>query len=126
MTKRILLGIAAAAVLIALLAYSQMRTPPLKVSGFIEADEIRLVRRADCDESDFKQCELRSLDLGVIASQLATDPALSPMADRLNYRAQVLTSPGWMVFPAMAVGTRPSNNDVGLLQALQSLGEQCR
>lgn len=36
-----------------------------------KADEIRLVRRTDCDESEFKQCELRSLDLGVIAEQLA-------------------------------------------------------
>lgn len=36
-----------------------------------KADEIRLVRRTDCDESEFKQCELRSLDLGVIAGQLA-------------------------------------------------------
>src|SRR5687767_7280551 len=45
MTKRILLGVLAAAVLAALLAYSQIRTTPLKVSGFIEADEIRLGSR---------------------------------------------------------------------------------
>lgn len=37
-----------------------------------KADEIRLVRRVDCEGSEFKQCELRSLDLGVIANQLAT------------------------------------------------------
>ncbi len=36
-----------------------------------KADEIRLVRRRDCDGSEFKQCELRSLDLGAIAGQLA-------------------------------------------------------
>lgn len=36
-----------------------------------KADEIRLVRRMDCEDSEFKQCELRSLDLGAVASQLA-------------------------------------------------------
>lgn len=37
-----------------------------------KADEIRLVRRTDCDESEFKQCELRSLDLNEVAGQLAS------------------------------------------------------
>ena len=36
-----------------------------------KADEIRLVRRTDCEASDFKQCELRSLDLDVVAEKLA-------------------------------------------------------
>ena len=45
MTKRILLGVLVAALLIALLAYSQWRTPAAKVSGAIEADEIRLGSR---------------------------------------------------------------------------------
>lgn len=35
-----------------------------------KADEIRLARRAECEGSEFKQCELRSLDLGVIAAQI--------------------------------------------------------
>jgi len=35
-----------------------------------KANEIRLVRRTSCNDSDLKQCELRSLDLGVIASRL--------------------------------------------------------
>jgi HlyD family secretion protein len=45
MTKRILLGVLVAGLLIALLAYSQWRTPAAKVSGAIEADEIRLGSR---------------------------------------------------------------------------------
>jgi len=36
------------------------------------ADEIRLVRREDCDDCPFKQCALHSLDLEVIAQQLGT------------------------------------------------------
>lgn len=35
-----------------------------------EAQEIRLTRRSLCDDSEFKQCELRSLDLGVIAGKI--------------------------------------------------------
>lgn len=35
-----------------------------------KADEIRLARRAECEDAEFKQCELRSLDLGVIADQI--------------------------------------------------------
>jgi hypothetical protein len=35
-----------------------------------KADEIRLVRRVDCDEAEFKQCELRALDLGVVADKI--------------------------------------------------------
>lgn len=35
-----------------------------------KADEIRLARRASCEDAEFKQCELRSLDLGVIADQI--------------------------------------------------------
>jgi len=36
-----------------------------------KANEIRLVRRTDCDDSEFKQCELKALDLGVVAQKLA-------------------------------------------------------
>lgn len=35
-----------------------------------KADEIRLVRRTVCEDSEYKQCELRSLDLDVVASKL--------------------------------------------------------
>lgn len=35
-----------------------------------KAHEIRLVRRAVCEDSDFKQCELRSLDLDTVANRL--------------------------------------------------------
>ena len=34
------------------------------------ADEIRLVRRVDCEDGRFKQCELKSLNLATIASEL--------------------------------------------------------
>jgi len=40
--------------------------------GLDRADEIRLVRRVDCEEAEYKQCELRSLDLGEIANKLGT------------------------------------------------------
>lgn len=35
-----------------------------------KASEIRLARRATCEDSEFKQCELRSLDLGIVARRL--------------------------------------------------------
>jgi hypothetical protein len=35
-----------------------------------KADEIRLVRRTDCHESDFKQCESKSLDLSVVSQKI--------------------------------------------------------
>lgn len=34
------------------------------------ADEIRLVRRTDCEDTQFKQCELRALDLAEVARTL--------------------------------------------------------
>jgi len=42
---------------------------PMFVS-LTNSDEIRLVRRTDCSDSDFKQCELRALDLGEVAKKL--------------------------------------------------------
>jgi predicted ATP-dependent endonuclease of OLD family len=33
-------------------------------------NEIRFVRRVNCDEHEFKQCKLKALDLGIIARQL--------------------------------------------------------
>jgi multidrug efflux pump subunit AcrA (membrane-fusion protein) len=41
MLKRLLAVLVVVGVLVALLAYSQVRHGPLKVSGFVEADEIR-------------------------------------------------------------------------------------
>lgn len=35
-----------------------------------KADEIRLTRRAPCADSEFKQCSLQALDLGVVAQKL--------------------------------------------------------
>lgn len=35
-----------------------------------KAHEIRLARRAVCEDSDFKQCKLQSLDLGTVANRL--------------------------------------------------------
>lgn len=37
-----------------------------------KADEIRLTRRAMCDDSEFKQCALQALDLSNIAQKLST------------------------------------------------------
>ena len=37
-----------------------------------KADEIRLTRRAPCDDSEFKQCALRALDLSNVAQKLRT------------------------------------------------------
>lgn len=45
MIQRIAIGLVAIALLLGLLVYSQMRVEPLKVSGYIEADEIRLGSR---------------------------------------------------------------------------------
>jgi len=45
MWKRLLAVVVGLAVLISLLYYDQARRAPLKVSGFIEADEIRLGSR---------------------------------------------------------------------------------
>ncbi|MDA1049570.1 MAG: HlyD family efflux transporter periplasmic adaptor subunit [Planctomycetota bacterium] len=59
MTQRITAGIIAIALLLALLVYSQMRLEPLKVSGYVEADEIRLgsrvggrVKAVHCQEGE--------------------------------------------------------------------------
>ena len=35
-----------------------------------KADEIRLVRRTNCVDSEFKQCEIKSLDLNLVAQRL--------------------------------------------------------
>ena len=35
-----------------------------------KADEIRLTRRSECHGSDFKQCSIQALDLGIVAQKL--------------------------------------------------------
>lgn len=37
-----------------------------------KADEIRLTRRAPCEDSEFKQCALQALDLSIVAQKLAS------------------------------------------------------
>jgi multidrug resistance efflux pump len=56
MIKRILAFLVVVALLVALLAYSQIREDPLQVSGFIEADEIRLGSRVG-GRVDLVRCE---------------------------------------------------------------------
>jgi hypothetical protein len=36
-----------------------------------KADEIRLARRVNCEDAEFKHCELRSLDLNAVAEKIA-------------------------------------------------------
>ena len=59
MTQRIAAVFVAIALLAGLLVYSQMRVEPLKVSGYVEADEIRLgsrvggrVKAVHCQEGE--------------------------------------------------------------------------
>lgn len=80
MTKRILLGVAAAAVLIALLAYSQLRTSPLKVSGFIEADEIRLGSRVGGRVANVLVEEGQSVEAGQVLIELEPFDLLARLA----------------------------------------------
>lgn len=65
---------------------------PMFVS-LTNADEIRFVRRTVCEDSDFKQCNLRALDLETIARKLeqaAGKPAGSYSAATLKPRLHIL------------------------------------
>ena len=58
-----------------------------------KADEIRLARRAECPDSDYKHCELRSLDLAIIAFELETASSSPPgtfTADTLKPRLHIM------------------------------------
>lgn len=58
-----------------------------------KADEIRLARRVPFDGGDFKQCELRSLDLGAVAEKLGLawgKPAGTFTAETLVPRLHIL------------------------------------
>ena len=57
------------------------------------ADEIRLTRRSPCDDSEFKQCSLQALDLGIIAQKLErgwNKPAGTFSAQTLMPRLHIL------------------------------------
>lgn len=67
---------------------------PLFVS-LARANEIRLVRRTPCDDSEYKQCALNFLDLGAVARQLEIGwqkPAGSYSAASLVPRLHILGS----------------------------------
>jgi predicted ATPase len=56
-------------------------------------DEIRFVRREECDEGDFKQCRLDALDLGAVAAKLETAVGRPPgtfTAESLKARLHIL------------------------------------
>ncbi|MNJ43242.1 hypothetical protein D3C77_382400 [compost metagenome] len=58
-----------------------------------KADEIRLTRRSHCDDSEFKQCTLQGLDLGMVAQKLErgwSKPAGSFSAQTLTPRLHIL------------------------------------
>ncbi len=58
-----------------------------------KADEIRLTRRTPCAESEYKQCSLHSLDLGVVAQKLERGwgkPAGTYSAQSLMPRLHIL------------------------------------
>ena len=57
------------------------------------ADEIRLTRRSPCDDSEFKQCSLQALDLGIVAEKLErgwSKPAGTFSAQTLMPRLHIL------------------------------------
>jgi putative ATP-dependent endonuclease of OLD family len=65
---------------------------PMFVS-LVNADEIRLVRRTPCDDSDLKQCELHALDLSVVARKLeksAGKPEGTYSAESLKPKLHIL------------------------------------
>ncbi|MEO8495320.1 MAG: HlyD family efflux transporter periplasmic adaptor subunit [Planctomycetota bacterium] len=89
MTQRIAAGFIAVAVLVGLLVYSQMRVEPLKVSGYVEADEIRLgsrvggrVKAVHCQEGETVTAgtllvELEEFDLLARKAEAAAQVAAS-------------------------------------------------
>jgi putative ATP-dependent endonuclease of the OLD family len=58
-----------------------------------KADEVRLARRSSCADSEFKQCSLRTLDLGIVARKLELaweKPAGTYSAQSLMPRLHIL------------------------------------
>lgn len=85
------------------------------------ADEIRLVRRTNCDDSDYKQCELHSLDLSAIATELESawqKPEGSYNADTLKPRLHILGTELAEGFFANGVVLVEGRSDKAMLYAI--------
>lgn len=88
------------------------------------ADEIRLVRRTDCDDSNFKQCDLKALNLHEIARQLERawqKPAGSYTAATLTPRLHILGTELAEGFFANAVVLVEGRSDKAALSATAKL-----
>ncbi|MGV1802546.1 ATP-dependent nuclease [Agrobacterium vitis] len=58
-----------------------------------KADEIRLIRRSSCSDSEYKQCSVQALDLGIVAQKLERGwdkPVGTYSADTLMPRLHIL------------------------------------
>ncbi len=89
-----------------------------------KADEIRLVRRTECDDSDFKQCELKSLDLSVIADQLErawSYPSGTFTAETLTPRLHILGTELAEGFFANGIVLVEGRSDKAMLYATSKL-----
>lgn len=89
-----------------------------------KADEIRLVRRANCTESEFKHCELRSLDITSIASELelaSSKPSGSFTSATLTPRLHILGTELAEGFFANAVVLVEGRSDKAMLSATAKL-----
>ena len=89
-----------------------------------KSDEIRLVRRTDCEEGAFKQCELRSLDLATIAAELElawSKPAGSLTAAALTPRLHILGNELAEGFFANGVVLVEGRSDKAMLSATAKL-----
>lgn len=63
-------------------------------------EEIRFVRRIDCDDGEFKQCEMKALNLGAVAARLQ---AISPPSDA-EFTADSLQARLHILGPELAEG----------------------
>lgn len=72
---------------------------PLFVS-MPHVDEIRFVRRVDCDDGGFKQCEMKALDLAAVAARLQ---AISPASD-VKFTADSLQARLHILGPELSEG----------------------
>ena len=89
-----------------------------------KADEIRLVRRTGCEDSDYKQCELRSLDLQAIAAELeqaSSHPAGTFTAATLIPRLHILGTELAEGFFANGVVLVEGRSDKAMLSATAKL-----
>jgi hypothetical protein len=90
------------------------------------ADEIRMVRRTDCEESEFKQCELNSLDLASVARTLEQawgKPEGSYSAEALVPRLHILgTELAEGFFASGVVLVEGRSDKAALTAAAQLLG----